>query len=53
MQWIVFCDKLESGITIGEKTVVGACALVNCNIPAGATAVGIPCKIINYGGDND
>lgn len=33
-------------IEIGENAVVGACALVNKNIPAGATAVGIPCKII-------
>lgn len=33
-------------IEIGENAVVGACTLVNKNIPEGATAVGIPCKII-------
>lgn len=34
-------------IEIGENAVVGACTLVNKNIPPGATAVGIPCKNIN------
>ena len=36
----------ESGVTIGKNAVVGACSLVNKNIPDGATAVGIPCKIL-------
>lgn len=31
---------------IGEKAVVGACTLVNRSIPANATAVGIPCRIL-------
>jgi len=35
-----------SGITIGKKAVIGACTLVNKNIPNGATAVGIPCRIV-------
>lgn len=34
------------GITIAQDAVVGACTLVNKNIPKGATAVGIPCRII-------
>lgn len=34
------------GITIAENAVIGACALVNKNIPKSATAVGIPCKVI-------
>jgi len=37
------------GLTIGEKAIVGACSLVNRNLPNGATAVGIPCKIIKNG----
>lgn len=36
----------ESGITIGKNAVVGACSLINKNVPDGATAVGIPCKIL-------
>jgi len=36
---------LES-VTIGEQSIIGACALVNKNIPKFVTAYGIPCKII-------
>ena len=36
----------KKGITIGENAVVGACTLVNKDVPAGATAVGVPCRII-------
>lgn len=32
---------------IGENAVIGACTLVNKSIPAGKTAVGIPCRIID------
>lgn len=35
-------------IEIGEDAVIGAMALVNKSIPAGATAVGVPCKVIEY-----
>ena len=34
------------GITIGENAVVGACSFVNRDIPANATAYGIPVKIV-------
>lgn len=36
----------KTGVTIGENAVVGACTLVNKDIPSGATAVGVPCRII-------
>ena len=36
----------KNGVTIGENAVVGACTLVNKDIPDGATAVGVPCRII-------
>ena len=39
-------DGGTNGVTIGEGAIVGACALVNRDVPDGATAVGIPCKII-------
>ena len=38
-------DK-DNGITIGENAVIGSNTLVNKNIPPNATALGIPCKII-------
>ncbi len=39
----------DEGIVIGSGATVGACALVNCHVPAGATAVGVPAKIIREG----
>lgn len=42
-------DKTKQGVTIGENAVVGACTLVNRDVPDGATAVGIPCRIIDHG----
>ena len=35
----------ESGIVIGKGAIIGACTLVNKNIPCEATAYGVPCKI--------
>ena len=44
---IISKTKSGNGVTIGNKAVVGACCLVNKDIPANATAVGIPCRIID------
>ena len=38
--------KLLGGITIGAHAVIGANAVVVTDVPAGATAVGIPAKIL-------
>ena len=38
-------DGSEGGVIIGERAVIGACSLVNKNVPAYATAVGVPCTI--------
>lgn len=38
--------KVGEGVTISPNAIVGACALVNVDVPEGATAVGIPCRII-------
>ncbi len=35
------------GITIGKHAVIGACTLVNKNIPSYSTAVGVPCRILD------
>ncbi len=34
------------GVTIGEKVVIGAFSFVNKDVPAGATAVGVPVRVI-------
>lgn len=36
-------------IEIGEGSVIGAMALVNKSVPAGTTAVGVPCRVIDTG----
>lgn len=36
----------RTDIEIGENAVIGACTLVNKSIPAGTTAVGVPCRIL-------
>ena len=37
---------LEGGTTVHKNAVVGACSLVNRDVPEGATVVGIPCRIL-------
>ena len=34
------------GVTIGENSVIGACSLINKNIPSNVHAFGVPVKII-------
>ena len=38
--------RKEEGTIIGKNAVIGACTLVNKSIPEGATAVGVPCRIV-------
>ncbi len=42
----------EWGVRVSSCAVVGACTLVNKDIPAGATATGIPCRIITSADNN-
>jgi len=39
--------KIIRPVSIGNHAKIGANAVVLCDVPAGATAVGIPAKIIN------
>ena len=43
---IITKNSCGDGVTIGKNAIVGACTLVNRDIPDGATAVGVPCRII-------
>ena len=38
--------KIISSVTIGDHAKIGANAVVLCDVPPGATAVGIPARII-------
>lgn len=40
----------KGDIEIGEKAIVGTMTLVNKSIPDGATAVGVPCRILKNEG---
>jgi serine O-acetyltransferase len=42
--------KVLGGVHVGEHTKIGANAVVLCDVPAGATAVGVPARIIMPGG---
>ena len=37
----------RTNITIGENAVIGACSLVNKDVPANSTSVGIPNRILS------
>lgn len=37
--------KILGAVTIGDRALIGANAVVVCDVPAGATAVGIPARI--------
>lgn len=41
--------KIISAVSIGDHAKIGANAVVLCDVPGGATAVGVPAKIINKG----
>lgn len=38
--------KILGGVTIGDHVRIGANAVVVCDVPSGATAVGVPARII-------
>lgn len=42
-------DGSEDDVRIGKDAVIGACSLVNCHVPQGATAVGVPCRTLTKG----
>lgn len=40
--------KILGGVRIGQNAKIGANAVVLCDVPAGATAVGVPARIIEH-----
>ena len=44
--WLGAGAKILDGVTIGDRAIVGASAVVRESVPAGATAVGIPARLI-------
>ena len=44
--WIGAGVKVLDGVSIGDRGVIGAGAVVRQSVPAGATAVGVPARIV-------
>lgn len=44
--WLPWGCFVMPGITIGSRSIVGACSVVTKNIPAGVLVAGVPAKII-------
>lgn len=39
-------STILAGVTIGDNSIIGACSLVNRDIPANVVAAGNPCRVI-------
>ncbi len=48
--WIGAGATVLDGVTLGDRAIVGAGAVVRDDVPAGATAVGIPARILDTPG---
>jgi acetyltransferase-like isoleucine patch superfamily enzyme len=44
--WLGARVSVLDGVSVGDRAVVGAHAVVRSNVPAGATAVGIPARVL-------
>ncbi|MCL5935324.1 MAG: acyltransferase [Firmicutes bacterium] len=40
-------STLLPGVTIGDNSVVAACSLVNCDVPANTTVGGVPIRVLS------
>lgn len=49
--WIGASVIVLPGVTIGERTIVGAGAVVTRDLPPGATAFGVPARVAKYEGE--
>lgn len=47
--WIGAGATVLDGVTIGDRAIIGASAVVREAVPAGATAVGVPARIVGSG----
>jgi acetyltransferase-like isoleucine patch superfamily enzyme len=44
--WIGAGAKVLDGVTIGDRAIIGAGAVVRADVPPGATAAGVPARVI-------
>lgn len=48
--WVGAGAKVLDGVTIGDRAIIGAGAVVRHAVPAGATAVGVPARVLGQAG---
>ena len=48
--WIGAGATILDGMTVGDRAIIGASAVVRADVPAGATAVGVPARVVDAGG---
>lgn len=46
------CTILK-GVTIGKGAIIGAGSIVTKDIPAGAKAAGVPCRVLSHASDSE
>lgn len=51
--WIGANSTICGGVTIGDKSIIGAGSVVTKNIPAGVIAVGNPCRVLRLIGKDE
>lgn len=51
--WLGAGVKVLDGVRIGDRAVIGAGAVVRSDVPDGATAVGVPAKVLAKGHDRN
>jgi len=49
--WIGAGAKVLDGVTVGDRAIVGAGAVVRADVPEGATAVGVPARVLTNRSD--
>ena len=47
--WLGAGAMVMPGVTIGDDVTIGAGSLVNTDIPSGALAYGLPCRVVGEG----
>jgi acetyltransferase-like isoleucine patch superfamily enzyme len=47
--WIGAGATVLDGVTIGDRAIIGASAVVRADVPAAATAVGVPARVLEVG----
>lgn len=48
----VILPRPYEGLTIGEDAIIGAGAVVTCDVPPGAIVTGVPGKVVRYRGSS-